>query len=94
MHKALKPFRCSFDGVNIRELAAGEEHDFGSLATGLAAAGYITEVVGEAGPVIPADWRSLHHLKIIALAKQFDPSVTKKDDAIALLETLSAGGQG
>lgn len=35
---------------------------------------------------IPADWRDMHHLKIIALAKRIDPAVTNKAEAVAVIE--------
>lgn len=37
-------------------------------------------------PAIPADWRDLHHVKMIPLAKQFDENVSTKAQAIAALE--------
>lgn len=44
-------------------------------------------------PDLPADWRDLHFMKQISLAKQFDPSVTKKDEAIAVLEAAEKAQQ-
>lgn len=41
--------------------------------------------------VIPDGWRDLHHLKMIPLAKQIDPSVSTKADAIAAIEKHLAG---
>ncbi len=35
---------------------------------------------------IPAEWRDMHHLKIIALAKRIDPTVTNKAEAVAVIE--------
>ncbi|MFQ6181654.1 hypothetical protein ACLMJV_06815 [Sinorhizobium meliloti] len=39
--RALAPFRFSFDGTHISDIAEGEEHDFGDCFAGLVAAGLI-----------------------------------------------------
>ncbi len=44
MHKVLKAFPCSFDGVHTEDLQVGDERDFGSMADGLKAAGLIGEL--------------------------------------------------
>lgn len=41
---------------------------------------------GAGKPAIPADWRDLHHVKMIPLAKQFDENVSTKAQAIEVLE--------
>lgn len=41
---------------------------------------------GAGKPAIPADWRDLHHIKMIPLAKQFDETVSTKARAIEVLE--------
>lgn len=65
------------------------------LFDGLEAAGYIAAAgapenkAPAADPIsIPADWRDLHHMKMIALAKQFDVSVNSKGEAIAVLDVF------
>ncbi len=93
-HVALKTFNLSRDGVSSERIAAGSPVEIPpALVSGLVGAGYIAIDDGEPAPEIPADWRSLHHIKMIALAKQFDQSVSTKADAVALLETLSEGDQ-
>lgn len=42
---------------------------------------------------IPADWRDLHHLQIVKLAKAFDPEVKSKTEAVAVLEAEEAKAQ-
>ncbi len=44
MHKVLKAFPCSFDGITSTELLPGYERDFGSMAEGLKMAGLIEDV--------------------------------------------------
>jgi hypothetical protein len=44
MHKVLKAFPCSFDGIKSETLAPGDERDFGSMAEGLKKAGLIGEL--------------------------------------------------
>ena len=46
-----------------------------------------------ASPQIPDGWRDFHHLKIIQIAKQFDPDVKLKSDAIAVIEAEEAKAQ-
>lgn len=41
MHKVLRKFPCSFDGVTIEDLDIGDVRDFGTLAEGLQNAGYV-----------------------------------------------------
>lgn len=44
MHKVLKAFPCSFDGIGSVNLKVGDERDFGSMADGLKKAGLIGEL--------------------------------------------------
>lgn len=45
------------------------------------------QAAGQSGrPELPADWRDQHHSKQIALAKQFDDSVSTKAEAVVVLE--------
>lgn len=44
MHKVLKAFPCSFDGIKSEQLSVGDERDFGSMAEGLKKAGLIGEI--------------------------------------------------
>ena len=64
---------------------------FGSVQTATGGSGgspaqtqAVTVTIG--APTIPADWRDLHHMKLIALAKLFDADVSNKAEAIAVLE--------
>lgn len=43
MHKVLKAFPCSFDGIRAEDLKPGDEREFGSMAEGLKRAGLIGE---------------------------------------------------
>jgi hypothetical protein len=55
MHKVLKQFPCSFDGIKSEMLRPGDERDFGSMAEGLKKAGLIEDLGGglrEDGPTI------------------------------------------
>lgn len=44
MHKVLKAFPCSFDGIKSEQLAVGVERDFGSMTEGLKKAGLIGDM--------------------------------------------------
>lgn len=44
MHKVLKTFPCSFDGIKAELLDVGEEREFGSMAEGLKKAGLIGDL--------------------------------------------------
>lgn len=50
MHKVVRPFRFSEDGLTIVYLIAGSERDFGTLTAGLVADGFIEPVVVPAEP--------------------------------------------
>jgi hypothetical protein len=47
MHRVVKPFPYSEDGFTLIDLSIGDERDFGSMADGLVAEGWV-EAVGEA----------------------------------------------
>lgn len=47
MHKVLKAFPCSFDGIHSQNLQVGAVHDFGSMAEGLKKAGLIGDPDGK-----------------------------------------------
>lgn len=49
MHRVLKAFSCSFDGVRSEMLQPGDERDFGSMADGLKRAGYISDLGASSG---------------------------------------------
>lgn len=57
----------------------------------LIAAGFADATPEASQTALPADWRDLHHLPLIKLAKEFDASVSTKADAIAVLEKIEAG---
>lgn len=83
------------DGANIygREIVAGTPDEIpADLFDGLEAAGYVAApgAVSNAAPEIPDDWRSLHHMKLIALARQYDENVASKDAAVDVLEKAVA----
>lgn len=96
--KVLVSTRVSDDGINLRRIVEGTEDEVPSvLFDGLKAEGYVIEpgdepvksasdAGGDEPVAIPADWRDLHFMKQIHLAKQFDPSVARKDEAIVVLE--------
>ncbi|RWP31814.1 hypothetical protein [Mesorhizobium sp.] len=44
MHKVLKAFPCSFDGIKAEGLKPGDEREFGSMAEGLKKAGLIGDI--------------------------------------------------
>ncbi|MBY3263867.1 hypothetical protein HFO15_19775 [Rhizobium laguerreae] len=52
MHRVLKPFPCSWDGLTLVDLNEGDERDFGTMADGLVAIGWI-EAIEEQAPAIP-----------------------------------------
>jgi len=41
MHKVVRPFAYSVDGLTLVDLSVGDERDFGDLAAGLLKEGYI-----------------------------------------------------
>lgn len=47
LHRVVKPFPCSWDGVTLEPLVEGDERDFGSMAAGLVAEGWIAVIAGE-----------------------------------------------
>lgn len=49
MHKVLKAFPCSFDGIKAEGLKPGDEREFGSMAEGLKKAG----LIGDIAPASP-----------------------------------------
>lgn len=92
-YTVIKPFSLSHDGIRSVTLAAGDRPDVpADLVQGLVDAGYIRAASAEAtqadveGVTIPSGWRDLHHTKLIALAKGFDPHVTNKSEAISVIE--------
>lgn len=44
LHRVVTPFRCSWDGITSVDLEIGDERDFGSMADGLVAEGFIEAV--------------------------------------------------
>jgi len=58
LHKVVVPFPCSWDGFTLVDLVIGDERDFGSMADGLVAAGWIApasaEQTGEPQAIEPA----------------------------------------
>lgn len=56
IHRVVKPFPYSEDGFTLIDLAIGDERDFGSMADGLVAEGWIEAVVDlEKSIASPAD---------------------------------------
>lgn len=47
MHKVLKAFPCSFDGIHSVDLQVDDKRDFGSMAAGLKKAGLIGDIDGK-----------------------------------------------
>lgn len=47
MHKVLKAFPCSFDGIRSENLQVGDKRDFGSMAEGLKKVGLIGDIDGK-----------------------------------------------
>lgn len=48
LHKVVKPFPYSVDGFTLVDLATGDKRDFGALAAGLVAEGWIAPVDDDA----------------------------------------------
>lgn len=46
MHKVVRPFPVSWDGLTLIDLHPGDERDFGDMAAGLQAEGYIVAIEG------------------------------------------------
>lgn len=60
LHRVVRPFPCSFDGLTLVDLNAGDERDFGSMATGLVKAGLIEELKAGSGIIVaPSDERAV-----------------------------------
>lgn len=56
MHRVVKPFAYSADGIALVDLNVGDERDFGSLADGLLAEGWVEPVViGDAAAEVQAE---------------------------------------
>lgn len=53
MHRVVRPFPVSWDGLTLVDLIAGDERDFGEMTAGLLAEGYIEPVSG--APVVVAE---------------------------------------
>lgn len=45
MHKVVRPFAYSVDGLTLVDLSVGDERDFGELAVGLLAEGWIEPAI-------------------------------------------------
>lgn len=54
LHRVVRPFPCSFDGLTLIDLNAGDERDFGTMAAGLTDAGFI-EPISEASDAPKSD---------------------------------------
>lgn len=53
MHKVLKAFPCSFDGIHSVDMQVGDKRDFGSMAAALKKAGLIGDIDGrETSPAV------------------------------------------
>lgn len=50
MHRVVRPFPVSWDGLTLVDLNAGDERDFGEMTAGLLAEGYIEPA--ESVPVV------------------------------------------
>jgi hypothetical protein len=44
MHRVVRPFPVSWDGLTLENLHAGDEREFGEMTAGLLAEGYIEPV--------------------------------------------------
>lgn len=53
LHKVVAPFPCSWDGITSVDLEIGDERDFGSMADGLVAIGWIEELPVAAAKAVP-----------------------------------------
>lgn len=51
MHRVVKPFPYSVDGFTLVPLVEGDERDFGSMADGLVAEGWIARVGAVEQPI-------------------------------------------
>jgi hypothetical protein len=92
MHQVVKPFRCSFDGINTVMLQPGTVQEFGAMAAGLLRAGLIAEpgsAQGAAGHqvepelVIPANYASLSKGDLRTLAARLGIAGKSRDSVIA-----------
>ncbi len=58
LHRVVKPFPCSWDGFTLVDLNVGDERDFGDMAAGLVAEGWVEaageDVVKQDGEPVPA----------------------------------------
>lgn len=95
--KVLRSVDVSDDGLRVRRIEAGTENEVISDSfPGLKAEGYVIEAGAEmpveniVGVALPEGWRDLHHLKLIAMAKNLDGSVSSKAEAIAVLEAYES----
>lgn len=48
LHRVVTPFPCSWDGITSVDLEIGDERDFGSMADGLVAIGWIEAIEARA----------------------------------------------
>lgn len=53
LHKVVKPFPFSENGFTLIDLSVGDERDFGAMADGLVAAGFIEAVSAKASASVP-----------------------------------------
>ena len=94
----LRTVPVSENGITLRVIVKGTVDQVpNELFEGLKAEGYVVEA-GDTGPEailgLPEDWRDLHHMKLITLAKAFDPSVSNKAEAVAALEAAEKAAAG
>lgn len=82
--------RGAAEAVNDADVKSGKVHvpsvEKAPNAPGGAGGHVGGEGSGNDVPEVPADWRDLHFMKQIHLAKQFDAEVRTKDEAVAVLE--------
>lgn len=56
MHRVVRPFPVSWDGLTLVDLIAGDERDFGEMTAGLLAEGYIAQADGKvSAPIAPIE---------------------------------------
>lgn len=54
LHRVVRPFPCSFNGLTLVDLEVGDERDFGSMADGLVGEGFIEEIEPKKAPIVAA----------------------------------------
>lgn len=80
MHKVVRPFPVSWDGLTLENLSVGDERDFGEMTAGLLAERYIEAIEPAVGGYLAPD----------SVPEPVEASATEVGEPTAEVETALA----